>query len=104
MMELFAVIGSKQIAWTVIGLAGALSVTWWTIKNTYGPRERAFIVRAFAVWWVANVLFVGAVWLVPKPYNWWLFPAYLIPLLLASRYVNLRQATIRAEESDDESA
>ena len=104
MTEIIAQIGTRKIVWTLVGLIGAVGVTYWAIKNTYGPREKAFIVRAFASWWVANVLFVGAVWLVPKPYNWWLFPAYMLPLFLASGYVNKRQAAIRAEESGDDAA
>ena len=37
------------IAGAVIGLAGGAVGTWFSIRNTNGPRERAFMVKAAAV-------------------------------------------------------
>ena len=95
-------ISSKMVFATIVGLIGAAICTYWEIANTTGPRERAFMVRACVWFWIANCIFVAAMWLVPKPYNWIFLPLYIVPLLIFARYCNRRCAAIRLEESNDE--
>ena len=84
----------------VIGILGGVIGTYFSIKNTKGPRERAFMVRASILCWVGVCLFVLGMWFVPTPYKHGLIAVYVVALLLAVRHWNKRQAAIRAEESN----
>ncbi len=48
-----------------IGVLGGLVGTYLTLKNTKGPRERAFAIKASIIGWVLIIAFVAAVLLVP---------------------------------------
>jgi hypothetical protein len=87
------------IAGGVIGLAGGVVGTYFSIKNTAGPRERSFMVRVSAIGWVAITVFLAGLLLLPKPYNWLLWVPYGIALPLSIRALNQRQREIRTEEA-----
>ncbi len=57
------------------------------------------MVRASILCWVVVCLFAIAMWIVPTPYKYGLIPIYIVALLIAVRYWNERQSTIRLEES-----
>jgi hypothetical protein len=84
---------------SVLGVLGGALGTYFSIKNTKGPRERAFVIKAS----VACVLFVAAfligLWLIPFWYNQLLWVPYAILLIFAIRKWNQTQLRIRQEES-----
>lgn len=82
-----------------LGLAGGVIGTWFSIRNTSGPRERAFMIRVSAIAWVAVTAFLAGLLLLPQPYNWLLWIPYGIALPLAIRSLNRRQQQIRAAEA-----
>ena len=82
-----------------LGLAGGVIGTWFSIRNTSGPRERAFMIRVSAIAWVAVTAFLAGLLLLPQPYNWLLWIPYGIALPLAIRSLNRRQHQIRAAEA-----
>jgi len=82
-----------------IGLAGGAIGTYFSIKNTLGPRERSFMVNVSAIAWVAITAFLVGLLTLPKPYNWLLWLPYGIALPLSIRWCNQRQLKIRAEEA-----
>jgi len=82
-----------------IGLLGGIIGSYCSIKNTKGPRERAFMVRATIICWIGISAFILGMWFLPTPYRFGLIPIYVIALLLAIRTCNKRQALIRAEEA-----
>lgn len=84
----------------LIGILGGAIGTYFSIKNTKGPHERAFMVRASVVCWVGVTIFVLGIWFVPAPYSYGLVAIYVVALVLAIRYWNRRQAAIRAQESN----
>jgi hypothetical protein len=81
-----------------LGLSGGAIGTYFSIKNTPGPRERAFMIRVSIVTWIAVSIFVAALMLLPKPYNWVLWIPYGIALPLTIIRWNKRQMEIRNEE------
>ena len=81
-----------------LGLIGGVIGTWFSIKNTNGPRERAFMVKVSAIVWIGVTAFLAGLLLLPKPYNWFMWLPYAIALPLGIRGCNRRQLTIRAEE------
>jgi hypothetical protein len=87
-----------------IGLAGGAIGTYFSIKNTLGPRERSFMVSVSAIAWVAITAFLVGLWVLPKPYNWLLWLPYGIALPLGIRWCNQRQLGIRAEEAASRSS
>jgi hypothetical protein len=84
----------------IFGLLGGVVGTYFSIRNTRGPRERAFMVRASIGCWIGVGLFALGFWLLPSA-RIALVVAYIIALLLAVRYWNRRQAAIRASESEN---
>ena len=84
----------------LIGITGGAIGVYFSVKNTKGPRERAFVIRVSILCLVGVVVFVIGMWLVPSPYKFGLIPAYVVALLLAIRQWNRLQVAIRAEESD----
>ena len=85
----------------VIGLIGGIIGTYFSIKNTNGPRERAFMVKAVIVCWIAIVLFLGLLFVLPTPYRYFVWIPYSILLPLGIRFGNRRQQQIRQEESQN---
>ena len=83
---------------SVIGLAGGVVGTYFSIKNTLGPRERAFMIRASVVAWVAITAFLVGLVSLPNPYRHLLWIPYIPALLLGIRWCNRRQLQIRAQE------
>lgn len=82
----------------VVGLAGGIAGTYFSIRNTRGRRERAFMGRAAAVTWAAILAFLIGLLLLPPPYNALLWVPYGLALAFGIRWMNRRQAQIRAEE------
>jgi hypothetical protein len=95
-MELWGWIGG--ITGGLLGLLGGVIGSWFSIKNTNGPRERAFMIRATAVCWVAILLFLGLMFALPMPYRFFLWIPYGVLLPLGISYWNRRQRQIRREE------
>jgi hypothetical protein len=83
----------------LFGVLGGVMGTYFTIKNTNGPRERAFVVKGSVVGWALITAFIVAVWLIPRWYNMLLFVPYPILLLFSIRKWNQTQLRIRNEES-----
>jgi len=71
---------------------------FFSIKNTCGPRERAFMVRSAVVCWLGITLFLGLMFLLSNPYRFLLWIPYAILLPLAVVYGNRTQQRIRLEE------
>ena len=83
----------------VIGVMGGAIGTYFSIKNTAGPRERAFMIKMAAWTWIAITAFLVALWWVPLPGRALLWVLYGISLPLAIRAANRRQSRIHREES-----
>jgi uncharacterized membrane protein YfcA len=85
----------------VLGVLGGVVGTYFSIKNTEGPRERAFMIRGAALTWVAVAAFLALLWLMPQLYRPLLWIPYMLLLPLAVRVGNRRQEQIRREEAPD---
>ena len=83
----------------VLGLTGGIIGTYCSIKNTQSPAEKAFMIRASIVTWIAVILFLAFMYLLPNPYRFWLWLPYGILLPLGIMKMNRRIAEIRAAEN-----
>ena len=89
------------IAGCTIGLAGGIIGTYYSIKNTNGPRERAFMVKSATIAWVLGLVFIAVLLLVPSPYRFLAWIPYAILLPLGITYGNKIQQRIRREEAEE---
>ena len=85
------------------GLAGGIIGTYFSIKNTNGPRERAFMFKASVIGWVGILSFLGLMFALSSPYRYFLWIPYGIFLPLAIVTGNQKQRKIREEESKPKS-
>ena len=83
----------------VLGVFGGALGTYFSIKNTDGPRERRFMVQFAIIAWVAVTAFLVGLLMLPRPYNFLLWIPYGIALPLGIGWCNRRQRAIRGEES-----
>ena len=83
----------------IVGVAGGIFGTYCSIRNTNGPRERAFMIRAAAICWVGILIFVVLVFVLPHPYRLLMWIPYGILLPLGIVTGNRMQQRIRQEEA-----
>ena len=88
----------------VLGIAGGIFGTYFSIKNTNGSRERAFMIKASVIGWIAILVFLGLMFALPNPYRYflWIPSGILLPLGIVTG--NRKQQKIRREESQNNHA
>ncbi|MGH8673988.1 MAG: hypothetical protein ACREVG_06735 [Burkholderiales bacterium] len=82
-----------------LGIAGGAVGTYFSIKNTAGPKERSFMFRVSAIAWIFVTAFLVGLFLVPNPFKWLLWIPYGIALPLGILWLNRRQQQIRKAEA-----
>ena len=80
------------------GIGGGLFGTYMSIRNTNGPKERAFMVKSSVVIWLSILVFLALLYLIPLPYNFLLWLPYGGLVLCGIRYCNKKQNEIRESE------
>lgn len=93
--ESIALMGA--VAGSVIGIAGGLLGTYFSIKNTYGPRERRLMILTALVIWAILGAALAMAYAFPSLRPWMWAPIAITVLLVIPR-VNRRQQEIRREE------
>ncbi|QDU49806.1 hypothetical protein [Gimesia panareensis] len=93
----FIWIGS--IGGILLGVLGGMLGTWCSIRNTSGPRERAFMVRTAAVMWLLISFFLLLLYFLAEPWNRLIWIPYTIALTTGIHYCNRRQQSIREAEA-----
>ncbi len=91
------------IAGSAIGIFGGIVGTYFSIKNTNGPKERSFVMKASALTWVTVVIFLCALLLLRSPYNNLMWVPYGLLLGFGIRKFNETQKRIRDAEISVES-
>ena len=86
----------------LLGIVGGIIGSYFSIKNTNGPRERQFTIKLSAVVWVAVTLFLVLMFAIPRPYNALLWIPYAILLPIGIKYWNRKQIEIRKIESAEQ--
>lgn len=89
------------IAGGLLGLLGGVLGTWFSIRNTNGPRERRYVIQASLVCWAFVLLFLTGMFLIPASYRFYLWIPYLILLLAGIRTWNRTQMQIRRQEASN---
>jgi hypothetical protein len=95
---------NDTIAWigaiggSVIGVLGGLFGSYVSIKNTNGPRERAFMIKAAIGAFFAVATFLVALWFASDFLRPFLWLPYVVALPLAIRWLNRKQQEIRRDE------
>ena len=71
----------------VIGFGGGVIGTYFSITNTKGPLERSFMIKASAIAWVAIIVFIVLLLILPKPYNFLMWIPYGISSTIGNNQV-----------------
>jgi hypothetical protein len=77
-----AVIGS------IIGILGATAGTYFSIKNTDGPKEKAFMIRIAIIAWLAVLAFIGLTLVLSRYYKYLLWILDSVFHCTSCRYQN----------------
>ncbi|NNJ97857.1 MAG: hypothetical protein HKP12_11945 [Gammaproteobacteria bacterium] len=80
------------------GFLGGAIGTYFSIKNTNGPRERAFMIKASVITWIAVSVFLIMLLVIPMPYNYLVWIPYGILLPIGIYKINKTQADLRDRE------
>jgi len=86
------------IAGGLIGLMGAAIGTYFSVRNTNGPRERAFVIRSAVGLWVAILALAIGSWFATPTVRSLVAALFFLAIAPAIRLLNRRQQRIRGEE------
>jgi len=86
------------IAGCIIGVIGGIIGTYCSIQNTNSPREKAFAVKASIIGWIAGIIFIALLLILPSPWRFALWLPYSIFLPFGIIKWNRTQQKIRNEE------
>jgi len=89
------------IVGSVGGVLGGLVGTYFSLKNTNGPKERAFMIWAAVLCWLGISAFLTCLLLLPITWNWLVWIAYWPSLFWGVKKGNERQIRYRAEDTAD---
>jgi uncharacterized membrane protein YfcA len=94
------------IAGGVVDVAGGIVGTYFSIRNTNGPKERAFAARAAGVCWLGASTFLVWLFLATGGRQWTLWAAYLPLLFWFVRWANegLDQARVQDMAAEERQA
>ena len=86
------------IAGGVVGVMGGIVGTYFSIKNTKGPKERAFAIRAAVLCRLGVSAFLACLFLLPLYGRLLLWVVYPPSLFWFIRWANAGQAGARVED------
>jgi len=93
------IITYEGIFGSAVGVFGGLVGCYFSIKNTNGPRERAFMIKSSVACFVGVGIYLLALFATPPSYRWLLWTPYFALLFMWIIYGNKVQQRIREEES-----
>jgi Ca2+/Na+ antiporter len=82
------------------GVIGGLIGTYFSVKNTKGPKERDFVIKCAVIGWIAIAVLVLLFIYLPNPYKFLLWIPYGFALFIGIRYGNKKQLEIRKQEEE----
>ena len=85
----------------IIGLMGGIVGSYFSVKNTKGPKEKAFVIRATLILWILVIIYTGLLISLPFPQKLYLMIPYGFILPLGIWYWNRTQQNIRTKESQN---
>ncbi len=88
------------ITGAVVGCLGGALGTYLGIRSARSRAERRFLFRWSVLLWLAIIVFLAALWLIPTPYRFFLWIPYPFLLLWFIHHINQGSAQIRASQSD----
>lgn len=89
------------IAGGTLGLIGGSIGTYFSIKNTRGPRARASMIKWSIFIWIGIGLFLGLIFTLPVAYRHYLWIPYAILLPVGIAALSREQSKIQKMESQE---
>ncbi len=84
-----------------VGIIGGIIGTYFSIKNTTGIKERAFMIKCSIACWIAIGLFLGLMFTLPDPYRHFLWIPYGVLLPIGITAVNRKQSKIQKIQEEE---
>lgn len=97
-LSLHALIGFAMAA---AALVMGFAATYTSIRNTKGPRERAFVIRSVLWAWLVLTLLFTLMYFLPVPYNYYMLVPYFIQAPIMTYQMTSKQLLIREMESGE---
>jgi hypothetical protein len=88
----------------VVGVLGGIVSTCLSIKNTYGPKERAFAIRFSALCWLLLLTFVACMCLLPTYWRLLVLVVYSPWLFWLITWANKGYARAKVEDMTEAQA
>ena len=82
----------------LLGIAGGVLGCYVPYRLAKTPRQKAFVLKAAAFFWILVLVFALGVFLLPSPWNFLIWLPYLFVLVLSINWINKRQQRMLAEE------
>ncbi|MGC9517770.1 MAG: hypothetical protein ACP5C3_08745 [Methanomicrobiales archaeon] len=80
------------------GFIGGLIGSYYSIKNTKGPLEKAFMKKVVVLFWIIGVTYLVFLLYLPIPYNFLLLTLFLSILPFFIRHVNAKLMDLQKQE------
>ena len=100
---------SQQIGWilgwgggvlgSLLGILGGVLGTVIPYRLAKTPRQKSFVLKSAAYFWILVLVFLAALWFVPSPFNLLVWIPYIIVLLCSINWLNQRQRRMLEEEA-----
>ena len=81
------------------GVLGGAIGTYCGIKNTRGPKEKKFMIKASLICWLVVSIFLVLLFVLPAPFKWMIWIPYGPLLVWGITVSNRMQRKIREEEA-----
>ncbi len=81
-----------------IGIMGGLYGTYISIRKAKSPEEKTFTIKCSIVIWVLVTLFLCGLFLLPKPYNNYVWFLYIFAMVFGTQWINRKQKKIDDEK------
>jgi hypothetical protein len=93
------------VAITAVALVGGGVATYLNIRNSRGPKEKAFVTRACTVAWAVILSMLAAVYLLPPPWRYIAAGGYFIVCpILVYKWATTHQLIRVLEERENDGA
>ena len=86
----------------VIGILGGLYGTYTTIRKVRSPEEKSFMINCSIAIWVLVTLFLCGLFLLPEPYDNYVWLLYIFAMLFGTQWINRKHKEIREDNKHND--
>lgn len=84
---------------SLLGIAGGVLGCYIPYRLAKTPRQKAFVLKSSAFFWLLVLVFLAGIFLLPVPWNHLVWLPYIVVLILSINWINKRQQQMLADEA-----